>query len=358
MNLVRSVIHENTYTEVSNMSNNDDATLVTDLNDITTEPTEDELNNIETDLDTELDTESLLDDLESEKEKSKNKTDTSNLDALGMYLQSIGDISLLTQEEEFTLASKIHDDPDDTISKNALVEHNLKLVVSIARHFINSKMPILDLIQNGNLGLMKATERYDVTKGFRFSTYATWWIKQAIIRSIADQSRTIRLPVHIHENINRINAKVRAFTIEKGHEPTNQELADYTGIPLDKINSYRYYSQELISLDATLSSNKDEDSDTDFYNILENTDAESPEDTAMAMNLSDTLNMAMSNLTKKEEDIVRRYFGIQPYDEPATLEDIGAVYNITRERVRQIKKKALLKLKNNDRKYNLSNFIQ
>lgn len=283
-------------------------------------------------------------------------SDSMSLDSLSVYLKSIGDIPLLTKDEEIMYATRLYENPEDSIARKVLIERNLKLVVSIAKHYNNGKLNMLDLIQNGNLGLMKATEHFDITKGFRFSTYATWWIKQSITRSIAEQSRVIRLPVHLNETFNKINIAIRNYIATYSHEPSDEELAIYMDIPINKIKNFKKYGQDLLSLDTTLSQNN-EDSDTNFYNILEDTNTKSPEESSLENARQNAIDNALSNLTDKEADIIKRYFGLYPYEHQSTLDDIGKVYGITRERVRQIKKKALLKLKNGDRKYRLSDFI-
>ncbi len=263
-------------------------------------------------------------------------------DPVRIYLKEIGRVPLLTPEEETELAEKILSGDEEAAQR--LVEANLRLVVSIAKRYLGRGMQFLDLIQEGNLGLMKAVEKFDHTKGFKFSTYATWWIRQAITRAIADQARTIRIPVHMGETINKIKKASAALLHENGHEPTVEEIADYLGTPVDKIREAIRASQEPVSLETPIG----EEEDSHLGDFIPDESALTPQDAASQAMLKEQLDSVLSTLTPREEKVIRLRFGLDD-GRPRTLEEVGEVFDVTRERIRQIEAKALRKLRHPSR---------
>ena len=261
-------------------------------------------------------------------------------DPVKMYLKQIGCYRLLTSQEEIELAKRIQN--GDQQAKNQLTQANLRLVVSIAKHYVGRGMLFLDLIQEGNLGLIKAVEKFDYTKGFKFSTYATWWIKQAITRAIADQARTIRIPVHMVETINKITRIQRQLVQEKGREPTAEEIAeklDGTLTP-ERVREIQKIALDPVSLETPIG----EEDDSHLGDFIEDKDAVSPSDYTTKSLLKDELRTVMKELTDREERVLRLRYGLDD-DRPRTLEEVGKEFGVTRERIRQIEAKAIRKLR-------------
>ena len=271
-------------------------------------------------------------------------------DPVRMYLKEIGQIKLLTTEEELELADKIAQ--GDEQAKATLAEANLRLVVSIAKRYVGRGMLFLDLIQEGNIGLMKAVEKFDVTKGYKFSTYATWWIRQAITRAIADQARTIRVPVHMVETINKLARVERQLTLELNREPTEEELAKKMGTSVDKIRDIYKISQEPVSLETPIG----EEDDSHLGDFIPDETNMSPEDFAVNELLKDEISEVLLTLTEREEKVIRLRFGLED-GRPRTLEEVGQLFGVTRERIRQIEAKALRKLRHPSRSRKLKDYL-
>ena len=271
-------------------------------------------------------------------------------DPIKMYFKDIGKVKRLTPDEEIELAKKI--EQGDLVAKKQFVEANLRLVVSMAKRYIGkSNMSFADLIQEGNFGLMRAVERFDYRRGFRFSTYGTTWIRQAISRAIADQSRTIRLPVHMVETINRMSRIKKQLWHELGHEPTDFELAEKMGLTEDKISEIK-----RIALDPTsLQSPAGEDGDSEVYDFVVDEEAKSPQQSVEQNVLREQLMLVLESLTPREQKVLRLRYGLDDYH-PRTLEEVGKEFGVTRERIRQIEAKALRKLKNPSRSKKLVDF--
>lgn len=276
-------------------------------------------------------------------------------DPIKMYLKEIGKISLLNVDEEMNLAKKICD-PDENVRKEArkkMAESNLRLVVSIAKRYMGRGMQLLDLIQEGNLGLLRAVEKFDYQKGFKFSTYATWWIRQAITRSIADQARTIRIPVHMVETINRLIKIQRKLVQELGREPKPIEVAKVMGIPVAKVREIMSFALEPVSMETPIG---DED-DSHLGDFLQDANAKVPVNFAMDVLLHDQLMEVIKSLTEREQKVILLRFGLED-GKPRTLEEVGKVFGITRERIRQIEAKALRKLRNPSKVKRLKDFLE
>lgn len=276
-------------------------------------------------------------------------------DPIKMYLKEIGKIPLLSVEEEMVLAQKISD-PDANIRKEAakkMAESNLRLVVSIAKRYMGRGMQLLDLIQEGNLGLLRAVEKFDYQKGFKFSTYATWWIRQAITRSIADQARTIRIPVHMVETINRLIKTQRKLVQELGREPKPEEVAKIMSLPVSKVREIMNFALEPVSMETPIG---DED-DSHLGDFLQDFNAKVPVNFAMDVLLHDQLIEVIKSLTEREQKVILLRFGLEDGN-PRTLEEVGKVFGITRERIRQIEAKALRKLRNPSKTKRLKDFLE
>ena len=271
-------------------------------------------------------------------------------DPVRMYLKEIGQIKLLTTEEELELADRIA--KGDEQAKATLAEANLRLVVSIAKRYVGRGMLFLDLIQEGNIGLMKAVEKFDVTKGYKFSTYATWWIRQAITRAIADQARTIRVPVHMVETINKLARVERQLTLELNREPTEEELAKKMGTSVEKIRDIYKISQEPVSLEIPIG----EEDDSHLGDFIPDETNMSPEDFAVNELLKDEISEVLLTLTEREEKVIRLRFGLED-GRPRTLEEVGQLFGVTRERIRQIEAKALRKLRHPSRSRKLKDYL-
>lgn len=276
-------------------------------------------------------------------------------DPIKMYLKEIGKIPLLSVEEEMVLARKISD-PDANIRKEAakkMAESNLRLVVSIAKRYMGRGMQLLDLIQEGNLGLLRAVEKFDYQKGFKFSTYATWWIRQAITRSIADQARTIRIPVHMVETINRLIKTQRKLVQELGREPKPEEVAKIMSLPVSKVREIMNFALEPVSMETPIG---DED-DSHLGDFLQDFNAKVPVNFAIDVLLHDQLIEVIKSLTEREQKVILLRFGLED-GKPRTLEEVGKVFGITRERIRQIEAKALRKLRNPSKTKRLKDFLE
>ena len=301
---------------------------------------EDEEGNEPIDLKADL----IIDDVPDESK------DMSVNDNVRMYLKEIGKISLLTLEEEQELSKKVAE--GDEKAKKRLAESNLRLVVSIAKRYVGRGMLFLDLIQEGNIGLMKAVDKFDVTKGYKFSTYATWWIRQAITRALADQARTIRVPVHMVETINKMARIERQMTLELNREPTDQELSKKMGLSVDKIAEIRKISQDPVSLETPIG----EEDDSHLGDFLADERTMSPEEFATYEILKDELREVLDTLTVREKEVLELRFGL--FDGSShTLEEVGKQFKVTRERIRQIEAKALRKLRHPSRAKKLKDFL-
>ncbi len=271
-------------------------------------------------------------------------------DPVRMYLKEIGKVDLLSPDEEIELAKRMLE--GDEKAKKRLAEANLRLVVSIAKRYVGRGMLFLDLIQEGNLGLIKAVEKFDYTKGYKFSTYATWWIRQAITRAIADQARTIRIPVHMVETINKVIRVSRQLLQELGHDPSPEEIADEMGIPADKIREIMKIAQEPVSLETPIG----EEEDSHLGDFIPDDDAPEPAEVASFTLLKEQLVEVLKTLTPREEKVLRLRFGIED-GRTRTLEEVGKEFNVTRERIRQIEAKALRKLRHPSRSKKLKDFL-
>ena len=271
-------------------------------------------------------------------------------DPVKIYLKEIGRVPLLTPEEERDLANRIIS--GDVEAKKRLSEANLRLVVSIAKRYLGRGMQFLDLIQEGNLGLIKAVEKFDCSKGFKFSTYATWWIRQAITRAIADQARTIRIPVHMVETINKVKKVSSQLLHQNGHEPSAEEIAAVINMPTDKVREIMRVAQEPVSLETPIS----EEEDSHLGDFIPDDDAPAPQDAASHTLLKEQLNEVLASLTPREEKVLKLRFGLED-GRSRTLEEVGEEFNVTRERIRQIEAKALRKLRHPSRSKKLKDFL-
>ena len=271
-------------------------------------------------------------------------------DPVKVYLKEIGRVPLLTSEEEKELAIRIMD--GDAKAKKRLSEANLRLVVSIAKRYVGRGMQFLDLIQEGNLGLIKAVEKFDYTKGFKFSTYATWWIRQAITRAIADQARTIRIPVHMVETINKVKKVSSQLLHKNGHEPVAEEIAKELDMPVDKVREIMRVAQEPVSLETPIG----EEEDSHLGDFIPDDEAPAPADAASHTLLKEQLAEVLGSLTPREEKVLRLRFGLED-GRPRTLEEVGKEFDVTRERIRQIEAKALRTLRHPSRSKKLKDFL-
>ena len=271
-------------------------------------------------------------------------------DPVKVYLKEIGRVPLLTPDEEVDLAVRISN--GDEAAKKRLSEANLRLVVSIAKRYLGRGMQFLDLIQEGNLGLIKAVEKFDYTKGFKFSTYATWWIRQAITRAIADQARTIRIPVHMVETINKVKKVSSQLLHANGREPSAEEIAEELDMPVEKVREIMRVAQEPVSLETPIG----EEEDSHLGDFIPDDDAPAPADAASHTLLKETLSNVLESLTPREEKVLRLRFGLED-GRSRTLEEVGKEFNVTRERIRQIEAKALRKLRHPSRSKKLKDFL-
>ena len=271
-------------------------------------------------------------------------------DPVRMYLKEIGRINLLTSDEEFEYAQRAV--AGDKEAKQLLAESNLRLVVSIAKRYVGRGMLFLDLIQEGNIGLMKAVDKFDPTKGYKFSTYATWWIRQAITRAIADQARTIRVPVHMVETINKLARVQRQLTQELNREPTDEEIAKKLGISIEKVREVYKISQDPVSLETPIG----EEDDSHLGDFIKDERTMGPEEYATVEMLKEELKDVLKTLTEREEKVLRLRFGLDD-GQCRTLEEVGQIFGVTRERIRQIEAKALRKLRHPSRSRKLKDFL-
>lgn len=285
----------------------------------------------------------LLDDEEITKDVNIN-------DPVRMYLKEIGRISLLSPEEELNLSVRVAE--GDEMAKNILAESNLRLVVSIAKRYVGRGLLFLDLIQEGNIGLMKAVEKFDYDKGYKFSTYATWWIRQAITRALADQARTIRVPVHMVETINKMARIQRQMTLELNREPTEEELSKKMGISVDKVREVMKISQDPVSLETPIG----EEDDSHLGDFIKDERSMSPEEYATNEILKEEIKSVLLTLQEREQEVLELRFGLVD-GTSHTLEEVGKKFNVTRERIRQIEAKALRKLRHPSRAKKLKDFL-
>ena len=303
-----------------------------------------------------LDDDAELDKLDDEEEIELDKIDlsvpegVSIEDPVRMYLKEIGKVSLLTADEEIELAKRM--EQGDEEAKKRLAEANLRLVVSIAKRYVGRGMLFLDLIQEGNLGLIKAVEKFDYRKGYKFSTYATWWIRQAITRAIADQARTIRIPVHMVETINKLIRVSRQLLQELGREPTPEEIAEEMDMPVDRVREILKISQEPVSLETPIG----EEEDSHLGDFIQDDNVPVPADAAAFTLLKEQLVEVLGTLTEREQKVLRLRFGLDD-GRARTLEEVGKEFNVTRERIRQIEAKALRKLRHPSRSRKLKDYL-
>ena len=332
--------------------------LATELEDTNAEEIDkvfDAFENLGVDLNDELD-EPDIEDLENVEEIKLEEMDVANLegvsvdDPVRMYLREIGKIPLLTYEEESELAQKIIQGDEE--AKQKLAESNLRLVVSIAKKYVGRGMLFLDLIQEGNMGLIKAVEKFDYNKGFKFSTYATWWIRQAITRAIADQARTIRIPVHMVETINKLIRTSRQLLQQNGREPTPEEIAKEMEISVEKVMEIQKIAQDPVSLETPIG----EEEDSHLGDFIQDEDSPAPQDSAAHTLLREQLEEVMDTLTPREAMVLKLRFGLQD-GKARTLEEVGKQFNVTRERIRQIEAKALRKLRHPSRSKKLRDYM-
>lgn len=291
-----------------------------------------------------------VEDLKLDEEPIDNFEGINVDDPVRMYLREIGRIPLLTYEKELELAKRILEDDED--AKQELAESNLRLVVSIAKKYVGRGMLFLDLIQEGNMGLIKAVEKFDYTKGFKFSTYATWWIRQSITRAIADQARTIRIPVHMVETINKLIRTSRHLLQQLGREPTPEELSKELEMPIEKVMEIQKIAQDPVSLETPIG----EEDDSHLGDFIQDDDSPAPQDAAAYTLLKEQLEEVMSTLTPREAKVLKLRFGLED-GKARTLEEVGKEFDVTRERIRQIEAKALRKLRHPSRSKKLKDYM-
>lgn len=307
---------------------------------------------------TEPDVKSLSDEWVTEgSEEELLKADTSYLDDISddsvrLYLREIGKIPLLTPEEELALARKVKSGSKK--AKDQMAEANMRLVVSIAKRYVGRGLDLLDLIQEGNTGLLRAVEKFDPDRGFKFSTYATWWIRQAITRAIADQARTIRIPVHMVETINKLLRTQRRLTQELNREPTNEEIGAAMEMDVDKVEHIMKIKQDISSLDASV---RDDEEDSVLGDFIEDEDAKTPTESASEQLLKEQVRKILGSLTEREQKILKLRFGLED-GKSHTLEEVGQEFSVTRERIRQIEAKALAKLRKHKDTRKLHEYLQ
>lgn len=314
---------------------------------------------LEPDTFSEIDLDMELEDMPDDAEVSEMSEDDYDIslaegiaidDPVKIYLKEIGRVPLLTSEEEIELAKKIQE--GDKEAKKRLAEANLRLVVSIAKRYGGRGMSFLDLIQEGNLGLIKAVEKFDCTKGFKFSTYATWWIRQSITRAIADQARTIRIPVHMVETITKVKKASSSLLHQNGRDPTAEEIAEELDMPVDKVREIMRIAQDPVSLETPIG----EEEDSHLGDYIPDDNAPEPTEAASQVLLKEQIDQVLGTLTEREEKVLRLRFGLED-GRSRTLEEVGQMFNVTRERIRQIEAKALRKLRHPNRSNKVKDFI-
>ncbi len=312
----------------------DDFTPPEDLDELTTEPPL-----LDIDFDQEPTEDELkLEELDADQLEDVTLENTSLDDPVKVYLREIGRVPLLSTDEEIKLAEKISD--GDEYAKQRLTEAHLRLVVSIAKKYVGRGMHFLDLIQEGNVGLIKAVDKFDYTKGFKFSTYATWWIRQAITRAIADQARTIRIPVHMVETINRLKKVQSQLLHENGYEPSEELIAEKMNLPVERVREIMRVAQEPVSMETPIGPEED----SRLMDFIRDEDALAPDEAALKAITNEDIDSVLRTLTAREESVIRLRFGLQD-GRCHTLEEVGSEFNVTRERIRQIEAKALRKLR-------------
>ena len=312
--------------------------------DLNVELYDDEDDLLDDDIETRLAEEDALEELSSSQSID---------DPVKLYLKDIGKVPLLTTEEEVELAKRLAADPNDKAAKNRLSEANLRLVVSIAKKYVGRGMQFLDLIQEGNMGLLKAVDKFDYTKGYKFSTYATWWIRQSITRAIADQARTIRIPVHMVETITRVKKAASQLLHINGKDASEEEIADFLDMPIEKVREVMRIAQEPVSLETPIG----EEEDSHLGDFIPDNQAQSPNDAANNTMLKEQINEVLSTLTQREADVLRMRYGLDN-EQQKTLEDVGKAFNVTRERIRQIEAKALRKLRHPSRSKKVRDYLE
>ncbi len=313
-----------------------------------------EKNNVDVLRITDADEEDILPEEEEEEKETIDLSVPEGInieDPVRMYLKEIGKVALLTAEEESTLAKKMEE--GDEFARKRLAEANLRLVVSIAKRYVGRGMLFLDLIQEGNLGLIKAVEKFDYRKGFKFSTYATWWIRQAITRAIADQARTIRIPVHMVETINKLTRVQRQLIQELGREPTPEEISDVMDVPVERVREIQKISQEPVSLETPIG----EEEDSHLGDFIQDDNVPVPAEAAAFVLLKEQLVEVLGTLTEREQRVLRLRFGLDD-GRARTLEEVGKEFHVTRERIRQIEAKALRKLRHPSRSRKLKDYLE
>lgn len=318
----------------------------------------DQIDDLQQDDVDEMDDEQLSAEAEAEEraERERLKQNAASVaanvdDPVKMYLKEIGKVELLTAEEEVNIAKRIEN--GDESAKKELAAANLRLVVSIAKKYVGRGLSFLDLIQEGNMGLMKAVDKFDYTKGFKFSTYGTWWIRQAITRAIADQARTIRIPVHMVETINKLVRIQRQLVQELGRDPTNEEIAAEMGVDEEKVREVKKIAQDPVSLETPIG----EEEDSQLGDFIEDDTVISPEEAADYTMLREEIDNILSGLSDREKKVLELRFGLND-GMPRTLEEVGKEFDVTRERIRQIEAKALRKLKHPSRSQKLKDFLE
>ena len=299
-----------------------------------------------------VDDDLTLDDVSDAAAAAMANDEISNDDSVKIYLKEIGRVPLLTAEEETDLAKRLADNPQDAAARQRLAEANLRLVVSIAKKYVGRGMQFLDLIQEGNMGLLKAVDKFDYTKGFKFSTYATWWIRQAITRALADQARTIRIPVHMVESITKVKKISSQILHETGQEASPEEIARKLEMPVEKVLEIMRIAQDPVSLETPVG----EEEDSHLGDFIPDDQAPSPDEAASNAMLKEQLNEVLSTLTDREAKVMRMRYGLEN-GRQQTLEDVGRALGVTRERIRQIEAKALRKLKHYSRSKKLQGYI-
>ena len=308
-------------------------------------------------VDSDDDIEPIDDELEKEEEESVDLDAVDLLDGIGtedpvrMYLKEIGTVPLLTADEEYSLAMRKAN--GDEVAKQRLIEANLRLVVSIAKRYTGRGMSFLDLVQEGNLGLIKGVEKFDPEKGFKLSTYATWWIRQSVTRALADQARTIRVPVHMVETINKMSKMQRKLTLELGYEPSVKELADALDMTEEKVQEIMQIAREPASLETPIG----EEDDSNLGDFVADNNIVSPEGNVESVMLQEHIKTLLEDLKERERQVIVLRFGLED-GHPRTLEEVGKEFNVTRERIRQIEAKALRKLRNPVRSKRIRDFLQ